>query len=154
MQDVWTKCKKWRLGSRNVGVKAPKIYLRDSGLLHSLLGIVTNDDLQSNPIAGLSWEGWALEQVLAQVPSTWKPFFYRTAAGAEIDLILQKPGRGGPIAIEFKYSSAPKLTEGFWNGLKDVKASNGFVVAPVKEAYPLKENVMVLPIHQLSALSS
>lgn len=66
-----------------------KIYFRDSGLLHSLLGITTSEDLFAHPIAGSSWEGWALEQVLTQVPQTWKPSFFRTSAGAEIDLILE-----------------------------------------------------------------
>jgi hypothetical protein len=89
---------------------------------------------------------------LAQVPQTWKPSYYRTSAGAEIDLILERPGNAGPMALEFKYSSTPKVTPGFWSGIKDVEASQAFVVAPVKESYPLKENVMVLPVHELESL--
>jgi predicted AAA+ superfamily ATPase len=121
-------------------------------LLHALLGLEGPEDLQSHPIAGSSWEGWALEQVLAQVPQTWKPSYYRTSAGAEIDLNLERTGNARPIAVEFKYSTAPKVTQGFWSGLTDVKASHAFVVAPVKESYPLKENVTVLPVHELVAI--
>lgn len=133
-------------------IKAPKIYLRDSGLLHSLLGLEDSDELRSHPVAGFSWEGWALEQVLSWVPESWRPCFYRTAAGAEIDLILERPGKKPPIAVEFKYSSSPNVGKGFWQGLEDVKAEKGFVVAPVKEAYPLKEGVMILPVHDLHML--
>ncbi len=134
-------------------VKAPKIYLRDSGLLHTLLGLEDSDNLQGHPIAGFSWEGWALEQVLSWVPETWAPCYCRTAAGVEIDLILERPGKKGPIAIEFKYSASPQVGKGFRQGIEDVNASNAFVVAPVKEAYPLKENVMVVPVHDLKALT-
>lgn len=133
-------------------VKSPKVYLRDSGLLHALLGIEDDEALHSNPAVGASWEGWALEQALAAVPGTWRPSFYRTAAGAEIDLILERPGKEGPVAVEFKYSSAPHVTAGFWNGIRDINASRAYVVAPVKESYPLAENVTVLPIHNLEAL--
>ncbi|MFN2375103.1 MAG: DUF4143 domain-containing protein, partial [Candidatus Binatia bacterium] len=140
-------------------VKSPKVYLRDSGLLHALLGIEDDEALQSNPAAGASWEGWALEQTLAAVPATWRPFFYRTASGTEVDLILDRPGASassatgkGPIAVEFKYSSAPQLTAGFWNGIRDLELSRAYVVAPVRESYPLKEDVTVLPVHDLAAL--
>lgn len=140
-------------------VKSPKVYLRDSGLLHALLGIEDDEALQSNPAVGASWEGWALEQVLAAVPATWRSSFYRTAAGTEVDLILERPGAStssangmGPIAVEFKYSSAPQVTAGFWNGLRDLNVSRAYVVAPVKESYPLRENVTVIPIHKLDEL--
>ncbi|MDQ3000086.1 MAG: ATP-binding protein [Fibrobacterota bacterium] len=133
-------------------VKAPKIYLRDSGMLHALLGLDDADALQGHPSAGFSWEGWALEQVLSWVPSSWRPSFFRTGAGAEIDLILERPGRGGPIAVEFRYSMSPQVSSGFWQSLQDVKASKAFVVAPVKEAYPLKEGVTVLPVHALEPI--
>ena len=74
-------------------VKSPKIYLRDSGLLHSLLGIQTQNDLAGHPILGSSWEGFVLEQILAVVPTTWESYFYRTSAGAEVDLLLNTTGR-------------------------------------------------------------
>ena len=78
----------------------------------------------------------------------------KSIACAEIDLILESPGQGGPIAVEFKYSASPQVGKGFWRSFEDVKASKAFVVAPVKEAYPLAENVSVLPIHDLSALTA
>ena len=133
-------------------IKAPKIYLRDSGLLHALLGVEDSDSLHGHPIAGFSWEGWALEQVLSWIPETWKPTFFRTATGSEIDLILERPGKKGPIAVEFKYSDSPQVSKGFWLGLEDVKASKAFVVAPVKAGFPLKADVSVVPVHDLGAL--
>ncbi|MEO8362062.1 MAG: ATP-binding protein [Vicinamibacteria bacterium] len=135
-------------------VKSPKVYLRDSGLLHSLLGLEDLETLQSHPVAGTSWEGWALEQVLAAVPHTWRPSFYRTATGAEIDLVLERPGKAGPLAVEFKYSVAPQVERGFWTGLEDIKATSAFVVAPVKDSYPLKPNVWVIPVHALQRLTA
>jgi predicted AAA+ superfamily ATPase len=135
-------------------IKSPKVYLRDSGLLHALLGIEDEEALAAHPAIGASWEGWALEQVLAAAPTTWRPSFYRTSAGAEVDLVFERPGKRGPVAVEFKYSSSPHVTAGFWNGIEDLKAARAFVVAPVKEPYPLKENVTVLPIHQLDELVS
>ncbi len=133
-------------------VKSPKVYLRDSGLLHALLGIGDDETLSAHPAVGASWEGWALEQVLGNVPETWRPFFFRTSAGAEIDLVLERPGTDGPVAVEFKYSSAPKVEKGFWIGMQDVGARRGYVVAPVKEPYPVAENAWVVPVHDLARM--
>ena len=128
-------------------VKSPKIYLRDSGLLHCLLGIETVQALQGHPIVGPSWEGWVIEQLLALLPSGWRPYFYRTAAGAEVDLLIDRPGRK-PVAIEIKFSSAPKPGRGFWSALADTQAK-GWVCAPVTEGYPLAQGVNVLPVTEL-----
>jgi len=87
------------------------------------------------------------------VPQTWRPSFYRTATDAEIDLVLERPGKAGPVAVEFKYSAAPQVEKGFWTGLEDIKAARAFVVAPVKDAYPLKANVWVIPVHALERLT-
>jgi hypothetical protein len=133
-------------------VKAPKVYLRDSGLLHALLGLTDEDSLQGHPAAGASFEGWLLEQVLAQKPPTWRPSFYRTATGVELDLVLERPGRAGLLAIEFKYSSAPQPTKGFWQALEDIKPARSWIVAPVKESYPLRKDVEVVPIDRLDQL--
>ena len=127
-------------------VKAPKVYLRDSGLLHVLLGIRHLEDLIGHPSAGPSWEGWAMEQLLALLPDSWQSFFYRTRAGAEIDLVLLAPAVRRPIAVEFKWSAAPRPSKGFWLGIQDIQAEQGFVVYPGEEVYPLKENVTALPI--------
>lgn len=139
--------------SANLGkrlVKSPKIYLRDSGLLHALLGIESMEDLLGHPVVGASWEGWVIEQVLSAIPSTWRPSFYRTSAGAELDLVLERPGRRRPLALEIKRSLAPALSRGFWNALEDLGAE-GWVIYPGKESYPLGKGVHVLPVGGLGA---
>ena len=97
----------------NVGkrlVKSPKVYVRDSGLVHALLGIEAHDTLAGHPVVGPSWEGFVVETLLAVAPPGTRPSFYRTAAGAEIDLILQLPGRHGLWAVEIKRGLAPAPT--------------------------------------------
>lgn len=126
-------------------VKSPKIYLRDTGILHSLLAIDSFDDLMGHPVFGASWETVAMETVIANFPD-WEPFFYRTAAGVEIDLVLKRGNH--KIAFEFKASAAPKVTKGFWNGLDDLNIDKAWVVAPIHESYPIKENVMVCPLSE------
>lgn len=130
-------------------VKAPKVYLRDSGLLHGLLGIGTWDDLHGHPILGASWEGWVIEQVLGGVPSGWKGYFYRTSAGAEIDLLIEEPGGRSRWAVEIKYSTTPVLSRGFWSALKDLGLDKGYVVCPTREPYPLSQSVTAMPVHEL-----
>jgi len=137
----------------NVGkrlVKSPKIYLRDSGLLHALLGLATVRDLQGHPVAGSSWEGFVVEQVAAQLPADAQLSFYRTAVGAEIDLVIEHRGR--KVAVEVKFSSTPKPARGFWQALKDLRIERAYVVAPVVRSYPLAEGVDVLPLQELGAL--
>ena len=129
-------------------VKSPKIYLRDSGLLHALLRIDTIDDLLGHPVAGASWEGWVIEQALAVSATHTGASFFRTAAGAEIDLVLERP-RGKRIALEIKLSSAPQPSRGFWSGIADLKPSASYVVYPGKERYPLGQGVEALPISML-----
>ena len=127
-------------------VKSPKIYIRDSGILHTLLDIRTHDDLLSHPILGASFEGFAMENILAFAKS-FEPSFYRTSAGAEIDLILRRGRR--TLAVELKSSSVPSVSKGFWNALEDIAPDEAFVVAPVKESYPIKRNVMVSPLQEI-----
>jgi predicted AAA+ superfamily ATPase len=129
-------------------VKSPKVYLRDSGLLHALLRIGSMDDLLGHPIAGASWEGWVIEQAIAAGGSSADASFFRTAAGAEIDLVLERP-RGKRIALEIKLSSAPKPTRGFWSGIADLKPSAAYVVYPGTERYPLGQGVEALPLSML-----
>lgn len=138
----------------NVGkrlVKSPKVYVRDSGLVHALLGLPTVDALQGHPVAGASWEGFVIEQVAALVATQMPPgatlAYYRTAAGTEIDAVVEAGSRR--IGIEVKFSSAPKPTRGFWQALDDLGVTQAYVVAPVTEAYPLAANVEVLPVSQL-----
>jgi hypothetical protein len=129
-------------------VKSPKIYIRDSGILHTLLDIRTHDDLLSHPILGVSFEGFAMENILA-FANNWEPSFYRTSAGAEIDLILRRGRR--TLAFELKSSTVPRVSKGFWNALDDISPDEAYVVAPVKESYPMKGDVMVSPLQKIIA---
>lgn len=124
-------------------VKSPKIYIRDSGILHALLDIRTHDDLLSHPAIGASFEGFAMENILA-LSSDFIPSFYRSSAGAEIDLILRKGRR--TLALELKSSTVPKVSKGFWHALDDISPDAAYVVAPVNESYPLKGGVTVMPL--------
>ena len=128
-------------------VKSPKVYLRDSGLLHSLLGIRAMDDMYGHPVAGASWEGWVVEQLAQLLPPDWRLFFYRTAAGAEIDVVAESGRRR--LAFEIKFSSAPTVSRGFWTALEDLKPERALVIAPVESGYPIADNVAVIAAHQL-----
>jgi len=132
-------------------VKRPKVYLRDSGLLHTLLGLETLEDLFGHPSVGASWEGFVIEQVLASVPSTWKPHFYRTSAGAELDLVLLRPGNARPLGIEIKLTKAPVPSRGFWSALRDLDAQ-GVVICSCSESFPLGGGVTALPLQEISKL--
>jgi predicted AAA+ superfamily ATPase len=134
----------------NVGkrlVKSPKAYVRDSGLLHALLALPSVRDLQGHPIAGASWEGFAVEQVAAALPADAQLGFYRTAAGAELDLVIDRPS--GKTGIEIKFSAAPKPAKGFWQAVQDLQIDRAFVVAPVARRYPLAKGVDVVPVWEL-----
>ena len=128
--------------------KSPKVYIRDSGLLHTLLRIGSIENLQGHPSVGRSWEGFVIEQILGIIPEGWQAFFYRTGAGAEIDLLLIN-GKNEPIAIEIKYSASPTTSRGFWNAFNDLSCKKGFIVYPGKESYPLGKNVYTLPIKNI-----
>ncbi|MBI4987099.1 MAG: ATP-binding protein [Rhodocyclales bacterium] len=129
----------------NVGkrlVKSPRVYLRDSGILHALLNIATIDDLAAHPIAGQSWEGFVIEQIIGAAPPLAEFSFYRTAAGAELDLVMSLGERR--IGYEIKLSNAPRPTRGFWQACDDLGVERAYVVAPVAEPYPLAEGVEVV----------
>jgi predicted AAA+ superfamily ATPase len=127
-------------------IKSPKIYIRDSGILHALLGIENHNDLLGHPVYGASWEGLVIENILSLL-ANWKASFYRTSSGSEIDLILEKGNER--VAIECKGSTSPNLNRGFWNAVSEIKSQEVWVIAPVKEAYPIEKGVMVAPPHQL-----
>ncbi len=129
-------------------VKSPKVYVRDSGLLHALLGIPDAVALQGHPVAGLSWEGFVIEQIAAALPADAVLGHYRTAAGAEIDLVAQVGGR--TLAFEIKLSSAPKPARGFWQALADVRPDQAYVVAPVARAYSLADGVQVMGVAEVA----
>ncbi len=133
-------------------VKSSKIYLRDSGLLHTLLAIKNLDDLMGRPVVGASWEGFCLEQIINRMPRGWEAFFYRTQAHAEVDLVLQAGFGQPPILVEFKHSQSPKPTKGFWSAREDLQPQACYVVYPGEMIYPLPDSVEALPlthIHQI-----
>lgn len=132
-------------------IKSPKIYVRDTGILHALLSLKDLDGLLGHPTTGSSWEGFVIEQILAIVPERWKAFFYRTSAGAELDLLLLDD-KGRTIGIEIKHSAAPAVNRGFWSALEDVSCTRGYVIYPGDESYPLGENVVTLAVRELSRI--
>ena len=125
-------------------IKSPKIYIRDTGILHALLNLETFDDILSHPLFGPSWETLVIENVLNKY-SDWDSSFFRTSNGNEIDLILEKGNK--KIAIECKAASAPKVSRGFYQAIKDIGISSAWVIAPVELTYPLKENVFVTSLN-------
>jgi predicted AAA+ superfamily ATPase len=127
----------------NVGkrlVKSPKTYVRDSGLLHALLGIVDFNQLSGHPIVGASWEGFVIENLIAAAPPHTAASFYRTAAGAEIDLLLDIP-KHGRWAIEVKRGLAPRVEKGFHIASEDVAPMRKLVVYAGEDRYPLGADV-------------
>jgi hypothetical protein len=141
----------WHTNTKKRLIKAPKVYVRDSGLLHALLRTATSEDLRSHPAAGSSWEGFVIEQVLGKLPRGWQAHFYRTSAGAEIDLLLHD-GKNKPIAVEIKYSATPQVTKGFWTAMDDLSCKKGYVIYPGAEAYPIAENVLALPLAEMEKI--
>jgi len=123
-------------------VKAPKVYLRDTGILHNLLNINSSNELEGNPLKGNSWEGYVIEQILQIAGASHEPYFYRTHQGAECDLVLTKSSK--PIySIEIKFSAAPTLTKGNKIAFNDIGAAKNYVIIPESEEYQLSEDITV-----------
>jgi len=136
----------------NVGkrlVKSPKTYVRDSGLVHSLLGISSLEELSGHPVIGESWEGFVIETLLGQLPWPTQASFYRTVTGAEIDLVLDFPG-GERWAIEIKRSLSAKVSRGFHMALADIAPSRAFVVHAGDDRYPLSKAVEAIGVRELA----
>jgi predicted AAA+ superfamily ATPase len=135
------------LGKREL--KAPKVYLRDSGLLHHLLGIRSRSELLSHAKLGASWEGFALEQVLASCGSedTW---YWATHNGAELDLLLRRGGKNW--GVEFKVSDAPEMTKSLHVAMEDLKLERAWVVYPGERRYALTERIEALPLRQVAQI--
>jgi uncharacterized protein len=139
---------------RNTGkrlVRSPKVYVRDSGIVHALLGIENHESLLAHPVAGASWEGLVIESLIAAAPAGTDACFYRTAAGAEIDLLLALPGRRKPWAIEIKRSLVPKLERGFHIACADLTPAARYVVYAGTEPYPVAEGVEAVSLPDLCA---
>lgn len=134
--------------SGNVGkrlVKAPKIYIRDSGLTHALLNLTTLDDVLGHPVVGSSWEGFVIENLISCLPVGVTPWFYRTSAGAEIDLVIEHSNKK-KYAIEIKRSLSPSVSKGFHLGYEDIRATHSFIVYPGKERFPVTKEVSAISL--------
>jgi predicted AAA+ superfamily ATPase len=137
----------WFVNTKKRLVKSPKIYVRDTGVLHSLLNIPSMDDLLSNPIAGASWEGYVVEQIAASKHEDIQLFYYRTHDGAECDVVMIKGIK--PVAcIEIKLSNAPVISRGFMHCITDLKPKQKFIITPQSETYGIQENIIVTGITQ------
>jgi len=134
------------LGKRMV--KSPKVYVRDSGILHALVGLRDMEDLLGHPLAGVSWEAMVIENLLVVAGTDVDASFFRTAAGAELDLVLQWPD-GKTWAIEIKRNLAPKLSKGFYSACADIKADAAFVVYPGAEQYLISADVTCIHLMDL-----
>jgi predicted AAA+ superfamily ATPase len=137
----------WHANLKKRQVKSPKIYLRDSGLLHQLLGIRTLQELLSHPKCGASWEGYVIETLLADVKAD-EAYFWATYAGAEIDLIIHKDGRR--VGVEIKRADAPSLTPSMRSALEELGLERILVIYPGQLSYRLAENVEVVPAISLA----
>jgi predicted AAA+ superfamily ATPase len=126
-------------------VKTPKIYLRDTGILHALLNIRSFEELLGHPVFGASWETLVIEQLLAGYEGD--AGFYRTPAGAEIDLVIEINRK--KIAIECKASTTPSVGKGLYSALYDLQIDEAYIVAPVKEKYPIKAGIWVISLKEL-----
>ena len=138
----------WYANVKKRLVKSPRFYVRDSGILHRLLGIADYDALLSNPVVGKSWEGFVIENILSVLPGGVEAYFYRTAAGAEIDLLLKFSSRE-LWAIEVKKGTAPKITRGFHQASEDVQATHKFVVYGGDDEFPVKHGIRVISLQNL-----
>ena len=126
-------------------VKSPKIYIKDTGILHNLLQIETYNELLGNPVFGNSYESFVIEQICSRFED-WEQSFYRTSAGAEIDLVLTKGTQ--MIAIEIKASATPRPTKGFWNAIEDLKPTRIYVIGIIKDSYFIREDVKVTSLRE------
>ncbi|TFG40236.1 MAG: DUF4143 domain-containing protein, partial [Chromatiales bacterium] len=137
---------------KNVGkrlVKSPKVFVRDSGVLHALLGLRDKEAVISHPIVGASWEGYVIENLINVAPAETEACFYRASGGAEVDLILTLPGKK-PWVVEVKRSLEPRLTKGFYFACDDIQPEARYVVYPGEESFALAKDVMAVSLPTLA----
>ena len=139
----------WHGNIRKRLVKSPKVYVRDVGLVHALLGIGERESLLAHPVAGASWEGLAIESLIGAAPVGTEAYFFRTSAGAEIDLLLELPGHRQPWAIEVKRGFAPRIERGFHLACESVRPARRLVVYGGLERFPLAEGIEAVPLSAL-----
>ena len=134
-------------------VKAPKVYVRDSGVCHALLGIETVEDLFGHPVIGGSWEGFVIENITGVLPARASIGYYRTSSGAEVDLVVDF-GAGELWAIEIKHSSAPKVSRGFHSACEDLRPARKLVVHSGNESFPLAKDIRAVTLRAIVELSA
>lgn len=144
------RLKPWHANFGKRLVKSPKTYIRDTGILHSLLQIPSFDNLLGNPTVGDSWEGFVIENILSSAPEQTEPYFYRTSAGAEIDLVLVM--NSDIWAIEIKKTTAPKLTKGFHTACEDLKPTRKYVVYGGEDAFRLPGEIDAVSLSKMLKL--
>ena len=132
----------WSGNSKKRLVKAPKVYLRDSGIAHRFLTITDFESLLGHPVVGASWEAFVVENILGQLSDKWQYSYYRTSAKAEIDLVLEGPNQ--IWAIEIKRSLSPSVSKGFYYACDDINATHKFIIYPGEDSYPTINNVEVV----------
>lgn len=143
--------KPWITNTKKRLVKSPKVYFRDTGILHSLLAIKSMDDIAAHPRLGASWEGFALEQFISHLALTDdEVYFWGVHSGAELDLVFQRGER--LYGVELKYADAPRVTSSIKNAMKDLDIEKLWVVHPGKESFPLGKNINALCIGDVSSL--
>lgn len=135
----------WHANVKKRLVKSPRYYVRDSGILHRLLGISSYDALLSNPVLGKSWEGFAVENILSVLPSRSESYFYRTAAGAEVDLVIKMPS-SETWAIEIKYGVAPKIGKHYSQTCDDVGATYKYIVYGGNDEFAVGNDVKIISL--------
>ena len=136
----------WHANSSKRLVKSPRIYLRDSGLLHHLLGLGTMEDLLGYSRLGTSWEGFVIENIISSLPTGTRTSFYRSAAGAEIDLVIELPGHPKPWALEIKRGRSPKLERGFHHAREDLNPERCIVVCGTDSAFPMGDGIEAMSL--------
>jgi predicted AAA+ superfamily ATPase len=141
----------WFYNTRKRLVKHPKIYIRDSGLLHALMDVVSYEDLHSHPRLGASWEGFALEQIVQHLGlREQEVFFWGVHTGGELDMVFQRRGR--LCGVELKFHDAPRMTPSMHSALEELKLAHLWVMYPGKESYSLAKNVTVIPLTELARI--
>lgn len=138
----------WHANAGKRLVRSPKVYVRDSGIVHALLSVADREALLAHPVVGKSWECFVIENVLNSAPDGVQGFFYRTGGGAEIDLLLSWPD-GDLWAVEIKRSLSPKLERGFHTACADLAPNRRYVVYPGKERYPIAQGIDAVPLEEM-----
>lgn len=140
----------WQANVAKRLMKSPRLYIRDSGLVHALLGIRDREELLAHPIAGASWEGFVIENLAASAPEGTELYFYRTSGGAEIELLLILPA-GELWAVEIKRSLAPRPDRGFSVACQDVHPTRRWVIYPGEERFPLDDATEAISLKDLAS---